>query len=329
MALSPDHCIRKAICIKEFYKMAPRGRKTKRRETEEIITQYPIKYMGFGGIKDVTFAEGIKMLDQYGIPTPSISLNIEVNSNKMGIYQLVKHVLLKYEEWLLDSVTNTVNEKFEKRKTMFIKLIAAVTLRWYSIYRWKTYDRMIKTSANLDIYGEGKNMYERTCENLHIYQILWQEHCNTMKLLLNEWNEAQNIIGEFGLSDVSDAKYEMTDVMEQLNEIMKTVTTEPERVSCSKDAGNTSLKELLNDVNRGSIREMGNENNQLEILKRQKINEFQNMVNVGITKFEKVLESLSVDFNNLSQISRLLSHKMFKKRDTLEYFTQLKAYSLN
>lgn len=298
--------------------MPPKGRKKTGRGSESMITLYPIKYVGFDGLRDISFSEDRGMLEQHGIPVPPTSLNIGV-SNRKGIYQLVKHVLTKYEEFLVDRVTNADNGKFEKRKTMFMKLIAAVTVRWYSIYRWKTFDRMMIRSLNVEAFGTGKRLYEKTCENLHVYQILWQEHCNTVKQLLEEWNEAKSIIGTYELRDVTEANCEMTDVMDHLNEMMQTVTLDHVPAVCESRLDELNLATLLSGVQC----DVAGDQNRLFMSKKQKINEFQTMINLGINNFENILASLSVHFQNLAQFSRLLSHKMFKKMKPVEYIRKL------
>ncbi|EDO06455.2 hypothetical protein BBOV_II005010 [Babesia bovis T2Bo] len=303
--------------------MAPRGRKPTKRQEEYPVTQYPINNMTFDGIRDIEFADDTSTLTGYGIPLPPQLLNIPVTNNRMGIYNLIKHVLVSYEEALVDAVASCNDEKFEKRKTMFTKLIAAVTVRWYTTYRWKTYDRVLAGPRNVSTPDQLALKRRKNSENLHVYQVLWEEHCYTMKRLLEEWNEAVDIYEAFKSGDGVQDDCEMADVMERLNEIMH-VNSEPaeERppaTDCQDLAG------ILKDAHELiSASDNANNEDSIEHLKKQNINEFQSMVNIGIKQFEELLDELSIHLNNLSQFSRLLSRKLFVKRPLSEYVDKLK-----
>eukprot|EP00371_Babesia_bovis_P001376 XP_001610023.1 hypothetical protein [Babesia bovis T2Bo] len=312
------------------------------------------------GIRDIEFADDTSTLTGYGIPLPPQLLNIPVTNNRMGIYNLIKHVLVSYEEALVDAVASCNDEKFEKRKTMFTKLIAAVTVRWYTTYRWKTYDRVLAGPRNVSTPDQLALKRRKNSENLHVYQVLWEEHCYTMKRLvqarsllipirlLEEWNEAVDIYEAFKSGDGVQDDCEMADVMERLNEIMH-VNSEPaeERppaTDCQDLAG------ILKDAHELiSASDNANNEDSIEHLKKQNINEFQSMVstgvkwltqvqvNIGIKQFEELLDELSIHLNNLvgclnvkyiylqSQFSRLLSRKLFVKRPLSEYVDKLKV----
>ncbi|GFE54801.1 apicoplast TIC22, putative [Babesia ovis] len=309
-----------------------------RNQSTGNVTLYPIRNLTFDGIRDIGFADDKATLEKYGIPLPPQVLNVAVKSNRMGIYNLIKHVLVSYEETLVDAVSSVKNDKFEKRKTMFIKLIAAVTIRWYTMYRWKTYDRLLLKPLNLEEYERTKSNRERARENLHVYQVLWQEHCYTMKRLatinfltvpsrlLEEWNEATDIFDKYKLQDSLSTNCEMTDVMDRLNELMYGVTEVHNGTDTVLEK--QTLKTILKESQYVALNTDDPNVESLEVLKRQKINEFQTMVNVGIKNFEDTLVSLSVQLNNLTQFSRMLSKKLFIKKPTMEYIKQLKVENI-
>ncbi|GIX63216.1 diguanylate cyclase [Babesia caballi] len=300
--------------------------------SEGVVTVYPLKYMAFDVIRDVTFVEDKSILEQHGIPLPPPTLNIAINKRQTGIYNLVKQVLVSYEDALVDAVTRVTSDKFDKRKTMFNKLIAAVTIRWYTVYRWKTHDRMLlkqvnatayniyKKQLNNEGYERGKRNHDKafftsevlnysgvkivqTCENLHVYQILWQEHCQTMKMLLEEWNEAKDVVDKYGLPETTDAYYEVTDVMDRLNEMIRGVNSELHSEFNQEEREKVSLKSLLMGAHRDAEGQVTCGTDHVEAVKKQKTNEFQTMISLGINNFEKVLASLSLQFNNLVRYS--------------------------
>ncbi|GBE60618.1 esterase FE4-like isoform 2, putative [Babesia ovata] len=116
--------------------------KPKMRPSEGIVTLYPIKSTGFELIKDVPLVEDKELLNRYGIPMPPRSLHVSLNGVQ-DTYTLVKHVLRRYEKVLVDTVERATNVKFDKRKTMLIKL---------SELTWKTCDRRILKSVFKTLY---------------------------------------------------------------------------------------------------------------------------------------------------------------------------------
>ncbi|ORM40518.1 Malignant T-cell-amplified sequence 1 -like protein [Babesia sp. Xinjiang] len=313
------------------------------------------------GIRDLEFVHDKEILEKYGIPVPPPVLRIAASNNRMGIYNLVKHVLVRYEETLLEEVTSVTNEKFDKRKTMFVKLIAAITIRWYTMYRWKTLDRLLLKPLNNEGRGKTKTNHEkvRNCdfiiENTHLL-CYSRQNCHTSSgtrespcvpsivagtllyhekvgicdrshvtnRLLEDWNETRNIFERYKLQDSIKVDCEMTDVMDRLNELMYEVIEVHEG---KNDFAKQKLEILLNDT-QGDVRNAAEADTvSVEVLRKQKINEFQTTINVGINDFEDLLVSLSVQFNNLSQFSRLLSQKLFVKKDSVEYINILKTIS--
>ncbi|CDR94218.1 hypothetical protein, conserved [Babesia bigemina] len=273
-------------------------------------------------IKDISFVADTELLNRYGIPIPPRSPQGSLNGVQ-DTYALVKHVLRRYEGMLVDTVERATNVKFDKRKTMLIKLIGAVTIRWHTIYRWKTCDRAILRS--LTVGNKDPMIYEQRCDNLHVYQLLWQEHCSAMKHLLEEWSEARSIGVQYALSDSSHDNTEITDVMDRINRLIRGTVSEVQSVTVESVRATMTLDHLLNKNYVDEAVQVTFDTRGVGNLKRQKINNLQMTINLGISNFEKILGTVSLQLNSLVRFSRLMSHKLFKKAKPLEYVTLLKV----
>ncbi|KAK2195639.1 bifunctional PUA domain/MCT-1-Tma20/Pre-PUA domain/Uncharacterized domain CHP00451/PUA-like superfamily [Babesia duncani] len=195
-------------------------------DSSQLITKYPLKYVGFDGIRDVDFSQDEKFLRDMGIPCPPKFLNIELNpDSNWDFYSIVRTVMEQYQKSLVDMLEKCSNERFDKRKGMLIKLVEAVGLKWNNAYRWKASDRALIRCLDTESFVSTRKTQQQAKQNLQIYQILWQEHCQSMRQLLGEWNDAIEIMEKYKLQESVPSPQSqecgMASIINELNEIIQ------------------------------------------------------------------------------------------------------------
>ncbi|BAM42505.1 conserved hypothetical protein [Theileria orientalis strain Shintoku] len=262
-------------------------------------------------------------MKEFGVPLPVSLLSVDVVSNQSQ-FALIVEVFSRYTEHILDSIEKCKDPKFAKRRTMFIKLVNAMNLKFICAFRWKHYDRLLLKSIDRSRFGLSNNI-QKVKEYLQIYQSLWQEHCRSMQRLLGEWNDANYLMNTYKIDKTEET--EISNTIEEINKLVEATTiTTKDRGSLDKAEDVTistsaNMLELLSKVpcDGEYVKSMDKMKNKINNLKYTRTNQLQQIVNRTIGKYEELLDKLEAYNDTLVKVSSSISEKMFKRMPINQY----------
>ncbi|UKJ99965.2 hypothetical protein MACK_000031 [Theileria orientalis] len=329
-----------------------RGRKKQRTieppsagDTAHSGVEGRLNHQSFDIIKNIKIDRDSTILQEFGVPLPVPLLSVDVVPNQSQ-FALIVQVFSRYTEHLLDSIERCKDQKFAKRRTMFIKLVNAMNLKFICAFRWKYYDRLLLKSIDRNKFGLSNNI-QKVKEYLQIYQSLWQEHCRSMQRLLGEWNDVNYLMNNYKIDKPEET--EISNAIEEINKLVEATTISTKdsgkvhEVDVATNDGNTDtadkgaqstdhqaiatcntstdLLDLLNNVpcDGEYVKSIDKMKNKINHLKYTRTNQLQQIVNRTIGKYEELLDKLEAYNDTLVKVSSNISEKMFKKMPINQY----------